>query len=236
MKHLLLLALLPAILSINGITIMSKNNLSGAWKLVEPNEELVLLFIDGYMTLTRYNQANKNFISTIGGPYTTGSGGIEVNIEFDTRKKERVGTKAQYAFVIDSDKLNTDIGGQLQSWSRIDDGKENLAGLWTITARQQGDKLVPIHQSGTRKTIKILSGSRFQWAAIDPGKKEFMGTGGGHYTFSDGKYVEHIEFFSRDSSRVGQSLSFEGKLEDGNWHHSGLSSRGEPIYEIWSRR
>ena len=52
-------------------------------------------------------------------------------------------------------------------------------------------------------------------------------------TFENGKYTEHIEFFSRDSSRVGASLGFDGKIENGAWHHSGLSSRGEPIYEIW---
>ena len=96
--------------------------------------------------------------------------------------------------------------------------------------------MVPIHQSGTRKTIKILSSTRFQWAAIDPGTKQFMGTGGGTYSFENGKYTENIEFFSRDSSRVGQSLTFDGKLENGEWHHSGFSSRGDAIYEVWSRK
>ena len=51
----------------------------------------------------------------------------------------------------------------------------------------------------------------------------------------NGKYTEHIEFFSRDSSRVGASLRFDGKLENGEWHHSGLSSTGEKIYETWGR-
>ena len=55
------------------------------------------------------------------------------------------------------------------------------------------------------------------------------------YEFANGKYTEHIEFFSRDSSRVGASLSFVGKLENGEWHHSGLSSTGEKISETWGR-
>ena len=92
-----------------------------------------------------------------------------------------------------------------------------------------------IHQTGPRKTLKILSDSRFQWAAINPATKEFFGTGGGSYTFVDGKYTEHIEFFSRDSSRVGASLIFNGQLINGNWHHSGKSSKGDDIYEVWSR-
>src|SRR5699024_10178010 len=108
-------------------------------------------------------------------------------------------------------------------------------GDWRITGRMQDGKVQAIHQSGTRKTVKILSGTRFQWAAIDPGTKEFFGTGGGTYTFRNGKYTENIEFFSRDSSRVGASLTFDGKIESDGWHHSGLSSRGDKIYEVWNK-
>ncbi|MEM8527706.1 MAG: hypothetical protein AAGG68_23895, partial [Bacteroidota bacterium] len=66
--------------------------------------------------------------------------------------------------------------------------------------------------------------------------KQFLGTGGGTYTAKDGKYVEHITFFSRDDSRVGASLAFDYEVIDGNWHHRGLSSKGKPIYEIWGVR
>jgi hypothetical protein len=45
-----------------------------------------------------------------------------------------------------------------------------------------------------------------------------------------------IEFFSRNKSRVGAKLSFDFDKKDDDWHHSGLSSAGEPIYEIWSLR
>lgn len=38
--------------------------------------------------------------------------------------------------------------------------------------------------------------------------------------FSDGYFMHTI---------------FDGKLVDGNWHHSGRSSTGNPIYEVWSR-
>ena len=84
--------------------------------------------------------------------------------------------------------------------------------------------------------MKILSGSRFQWIAYNTETKEFMGTGGGTYTTTNGEYTENIEFFSRDVSRVGASLSFDYRLVDGKWNHSGLSSKGDPIHEIWSVR
>ena len=84
--------------------------------------------------------------------------------------------------------------------------------------------------------MKILSGTRFQWIAYNVETKQFMGTGGGTYTTVDGKYTENIEFFSRDDNRVGASLEFNYKLKEGKWHHSGKSSKGDPMYEVWSRR
>ena len=156
-------------------------------------------------------------------------------IEFDTRQKDEIGKTITYNFSIENDKLFLDINGKKETWKQLDKGTENLAGTWRITARKQDEKVVPIHQTGPRKTVKILTGTRFQWAAINPQTKEFFGTGGGTYTFKNGKYTENIEFFSRDSSRVGSSLSFDGKLNNGEWHHSGLSSKGDSIYEVWSR-
>ncbi|RYZ44678.1 MAG: membrane or secreted protein [Chitinophagaceae bacterium] len=209
--------------------------LTGAWQLQKGSEQQVLLIQDGYVTHTTFDKAGKRFLQTRGGTLALASGKLEVAYEFDTKDKEKVGTKTAYSYSLQGGSLATSISGADETWQRVDEGKDGLSGLWEITARKGDNGLTPIHRTGTRKTIKILSGTRFQWAAIDPGTKQFMGTGGGTYTFRDGKYTENIEFFSRDSSRVGSSLSFDGKLEAGDWHHSGLSSRGEPIYEVWSR-
>jgi hypothetical protein len=210
--------------------------LSGAWQLQNGAEQQVLLFQDGYVTHTTFDKDGKRFVQTRGGTYVLHPDMLAITYEFDTRDKEKVGTAASFAYNLQNGSLTTSISGAEASWQQADKGNEGLSGLWEITARKGENGVTPIHRTGTRKTIKILSGTRFQWAAIDPGTKQFMGTGGGTYTFKDGKYTENIEFFSRDSSRVGSSLSFDGKLEAGDWHHSGLSSRGEPIYEVWSRK
>jgi hypothetical protein len=84
--------------------------------------------------------------------------------------------------------------------------------------------------------MKILSGKRFQWIAYNVETKEFFGTGGGTYTTDDGKYTETIDFFSRDSSRVDKSLEFDFTLQNGDWRHTGLNSKGDPIDEIWTKR
>ncbi|MBB1286965.1 membrane or secreted protein [Flavisolibacter sp. BT320] len=232
------------VLALAGVTMLAAfrkpaiqtDALNGAWQTKNGNEQQVLLFQDGYVTHTSFDKEGRRFLQTRGGTYSVQPGKLEMRIEFDTKDKEKVGTAETYSFSTQGGHLTTSLSGKEAAWERVDTGKEGLAGLWEITARKGENGLTPIHRTGTRKTVKILSGTRFQWAAIDPGTKQFMGTGGGTYSFKDGKYTENIEFFSRDSSRVGSSLSFDGKLEAGDWHHSGLSSRGEPIYEVWSRK
>ncbi|MDZ4148456.1 MAG: hypothetical protein U1C58_09250 [Flavobacteriaceae bacterium] len=46
--------------------------------------------------------------------------------------------------------------------------------------------------------------------------------------------ANRTEFFSRDANRVGASLKFEFEVKDGEWHHKGKSTEGNPIHEIWS--
>lgn len=87
---------------------------------------------------------------------------------------------------------------------------------------------------GDRRTIKILSGGRFQWVAFNSATGDFSGTGGGTYSAVNGIYTENITFFSRDNSRVGAELSFEFGSKKRRLQHSGKSSKGDPIYEIWS--
>ena len=210
------------------------DQLKGGWMRHSGDEEQVLLFIDGYNTNTVYSKAAKKFIRTKGGIYNI-TNKMNISYEFDSGDLEQTGQSKAYDFAVKNDELTLYENGKAIMYKRIDDGSTPLAGMWQITSRKQGEQLAPIHRTGTRKTIKILSGTRFQWAAIDPGKKEFHGTGGGTYEFVNGKYIEHIEFFSRDSARVGASISFDGKLEKGEWHHSGLSSRGDQIYEVWTR-
>ena len=170
-----------------------------------------------------------------GGTYKIDGKTVQLTLEFDTQRKENIGQTFPVSYQIDGDKLIVSHGDEQETYRRVDNGQAPLAGVWRITDRMQNGKLTPIHQTGPRKTLKILTGTRFQWAAINPETKEFSGTGGGTYTFENGKYTENIEFFSRDSSRVGASLSFNGKIENGGWHHSGKSSRGEDIYEVWGR-
>jgi len=214
-------------------TVQSQSNINGAWKLLEGKNQHQLFFQNGFFFHT-IHQGNQ-FVMTRGGHFEIKNNVINASLLFNSADSSEVNQKLTIPFSISSNVLSLTLPQGNAKFERIDDGKAPLAAVWHITGRMGDDgKVKPIHQTGTRQTYKLLTGTKFQWVAIDPGKKQFSGTGGGSYTFKDGKYTENIEFFSRDNSRVGASLVFDGKLEDGKWHHSGLSSKGTKIYEIWS--
>lgn len=212
----------------------TQKGIEGAWLLEQDGVKQVLVFQDGYFSHTVYDLANKKFVSTWGGIYKTDGSTLKLLSEFDSGSKENIGKEKNVSHSISGKMLHTDITGSHNHWTRVDEGNENLAGVWRITGRMVDGKKNTM-QRGDRKTLKLLSGSRFQWMAINPATKEFFGTGGGTYTFVNGKYTEQIEFFSRDSSRVGATLTFDGTVKDGDWNHSGKSSKGDPLNEIWSK-
>lgn len=201
--------------------------LAGAWESTSGQVKTVILIEDQYISITDYTPTA--FVNARGGVVHLKGNLLEIRQEFNTAKKELITEKLPVSI-----QENTmTIGGV--TFQRIDDGQAPLAGTWHITGRVQDGAMHQIHQTGTRKTLKMLTGTRFQWFAIDPDGNKFLGSGGGNYTFTNGTYTENIEFFSRDSTRVGAALSFDGKVEDGKWHHSGLSSKGQPINEVWER-
>lgn len=230
MKMNIFLILSPFLFfTIPGSSQLSLTN--GAWSSTDGVKQHILLLQDGYFTSTQY-QGN-HFIDTWGGPVTINETTLSILVEFNSANPGEVGSSRALEFNREKDQLK--IPGIPTPFRQIDNSNAPLSGAWKISARKQDGNIVAIHQKGTRKTLKLLTGTRFQWIAIDPGTKEFAGTGGGTYTFENNAYTENIQFFSRDSSRVGSSLSFKGAIENGQWHHSGLSSKGEPIYEIWEK-
>ncbi|RIW18560.1 hypothetical protein D0X99_02420 [Algoriphagus lacus] len=237
MKKYLLLPLLFLASWVNG------QNLNGAWKLISQNgksvtdQEFIKIYQDDYFAFGVKNASDNAFIGAGGGPYSIQEGKLLETLDFFTLNPLQVGTTTPFRIEWNGNKItlsgDTANGMLVETWERISDAKDDLTGNWVITGRKR-DEEISRSTPGARRTIKILSGGRFQWVAFNSETKEFSGTGGGTYTAVNGKYTENITFFSRDNSRVGASLSFDFKVIDGEWHHSGLSSTGAPIYEIWT--
>lgn len=199
-------------------------------------KNIVIVSAEGYQVSTWYDADTGEFKGTNGGSWSQEGNTITEVVEFDTEDSNVVGTSVSFDIAIKGDELRI-IGADDVVWKRIDNGTPgDLNGAWLMSGRKRDGKIHTRDTARPRKTMKILSGARFQWIAYNTETKHFLGTGGGTYTTIDGKYTENIEFFSRDNSRVGASLEFDYALKDGDWHHSGFSSKGAPLYEIWTLR
>ena len=211
----------------------------GAWEnmyTAENGDQIkrVVIFTDGYQVRSTYDTTSGEFISTSGGSWTLEGDTMTETIEFDSINSERVGSELNFEVSITDNELQVKDGS---IFKRIDDGQPGaLEGAWLMSARKRNGEIQQRDTSRPRKTMKILSGTRFQWIAYNTETKQFSGTGGGTYTTENGEYVETIEFFSKDDAKVGLSLKFNYELIDGKWHHKGFSSKGDPVYEIWSLR
>jgi len=232
MKNLVTLSIL-----LFASTVISQS-LEGSWMLVEENgkevsdKEVIRIYQDNYFAEGAKKVDSNEFLWALGGGFTTDD--YTTTQDFNTKSPEMIGeTKNPKLSFQDNDKLQINNVTEIQIWKRISNAENDLNGNWVITGRKRDGNLNKM-KPGDRRTIKILSGDRFQWVAFNSATKEFSGTGGGTYSAEDGKYTENIEFFSKDDSRVGASLGFNYEVKDGEWHHSGKSSKGDPIYEIWS--
>jgi hypothetical protein len=211
-------------------------NLIGAWQRGPEENRIIWINSEKHFAAVVYNVKENKFLGTCGGTWEVeGNSFVEIH-EFNTMKADLIGKELKNTIEMKDGKLVFKMKEGDEEWTRIDDGSPGkLAGAWVITGRVN-DGQVRKMNPGARKTMKILSGTRFQWIAYNSETNEFFGTGAGTYTSEDGKYVETIDVFSRDNSRVGMKLEFNFSLEDGNWHHNGLSSKGEPVNEIWTKR
>jgi hypothetical protein len=215
---------------------------SSAWQKVvtTDNGQLthVLLFSGPYFSWTVYETDGGAFQFTKGGSWKKDGKNMEVMYEFHSAKPEQVGISETWT-VKQKKKTLSLRGAELEgSWSSLDKGVDSpLDGPWIFSGRKRDGEIQRVDMTTRpRKTMKILTENRFQWIAFNTETGDFHGTGGGSYTATDGVYTENIEFFSRDNSRVGASLEFQFEVKEGDWHHSGKNSRGEPLYEIWSKR
>lgn len=212
----------------------------GAWESFSTSStgqklKNVLIFADGYQVLTIFEAESGKFIHTNGGSWSLEGDVMTEKVEFNTDNPDTIGS--EFSFKIEISDSEIKIVDRKEVFHRIDNGTPgNLQGAWLMSGRVRDGKTQLRDTNRPRKTMKILSGTRFQWIAYNTKTKEFKGTGGGTYTTIDGEYTENIEFFSRDNSKAGLSLKFNYDLTEGNWHHKGLSSKGSPIHEIWSLR
>ena len=234
MKKYIFLFITLFYLSVNSQSVI------GAWErnhVSDEGEKLtsVVIFSEGYQSISIFKAKSGEFVYSNGGTWELDGNMMTEKVEFDTRNAERVGDVVTFKVELTDSSLS--IPESNWTFNRIDDGSPGeLQGAWLMGGRVRDGNKRMRDTGGPRKTMKILSGERFQWIAYNTETKKFMGTGGGTYSTINGAYTENIEFFSRDNSKAGLTLEFNYSIDNNEWNHSGFSSKGDPIHEIWVRR
>lgn len=196
-----------------------------------------LIFMDNeYLVHTIYSEAPANFIKTVGGFYEITNDLIVLNLEFNSNYKNDSITSISIPYTLKNKQLLLEFDGSQNKMKSDPLELQDLDGKWLMAGRvtEEGENRRDTTQA--RKTMKFLMNGYFQWIAFNTETMDFSGTGGGAFTSEGGAYKEDIQFFSRDNSRAGASLEFTYDKKNGDWHHMGKSSKGDPLHEIWSPR
>ncbi|MEO0473109.1 MAG: hypothetical protein AAF206_26070 [Bacteroidota bacterium] len=229
------------------LTARSEHPLEGAWALTHIrgesthtlNLKMVKLLSGGHFMFAFFNDETQQFFSAGGGRYTYEDGTYTEHIDFHTIDPKLVGRSLTFEAQLEGDiwhhRGTIDAQPMDEKFERIETASgASLQGAWEMWRASNDDgKLVPPDRN--LRTIKILSDTHFQWATYDSRKGEFLSSGGGSYQMKDGIYTEKIAFFSPDSLRVGNQMSFTCQLNGSQWHHQEYASRGLPINEIWRK-
>jgi len=152
------------ILSIFLMSVTSRligQDITGAWEHKENTLVDTYIYASGFFSVARYNTESKEFVSTYGGKFSVKEGKLTETVEFDTQAPDRIGTEAVHALTVGKGLTSMKLDNA--ALNRVDDGKPgDLAGAWLITGRVNDKGEVRRSTPGARRTMKILSGTRFQ--------------------------------------------------------------------------
>jgi hypothetical protein len=196
---------------------------------VDNDEVTTRVILDNeYIVLSKFETESGKFVSTIGGFYKTG--------EFLNLNEDVYDVNLEFNSNYDQDSIKSLSIVKNSQWKNISKSNDILKGKWVMSGRYNNGEFRSRNTDLPRKTMKILIDGFFQWIAFNTETFKFSGSGGGEYETIDGKYIEIIQYFSRDDSRVGAELDFNYEIKNEDWLHTGLSSKGKPINEVWSIR
>ena len=151
--------------------VANAQSIVGAWEMHSTAEngdkvKSVVIFADGYQVIANYNAADGKFISTNGGTWKLEGNTMTEEIEFDTVNPDRVGSEVSFKVNITVNEIA--IVDHDMTLKRIDDGTPGkLQGAWLMSGRVRNGETQLRDTDRPRKTMKILSGTRFQWIAYN---------------------------------------------------------------------
>lgn len=199
------------------------------------NEQHEIKIAPKYLVYTVFQKFPAKFIKTIGGYYKIENNELNLQLEFNSDYQTDSISSIKLPIKFKANGFVLDEGIK-QIFTLQKKRSQTLDGQWLFATRGPDTGQERRDDNNSRKTLKFLLDGRFQWIAYHTENYKFSGTGGGIYTAKNGVYIENIEYFSKDNTRVGASLEFNYELKERDWHHTGTNSKGKPMYEIWAKR
>jgi hypothetical protein len=235
--------IIALVLSLSVFTAVSQT-LNGAWRLTEQNNmpttyEVIKLYSNSYFTYASYNKETGEFLEAKAGMYTLKNLSYKEHLEIDSSKPENSGTSNEYHIKLNGKKMIiTHLkSGEEEVWEKFDEADNyKMASCWRIHKKKdEGDTDWRTIEYAPRKTLKMITNSRYQVIALNSETGQFVGSSGGNWSSTADVYIENVEFFSKNQKNVGRSLHFNRNYEDGIWLHSGKNTKGELMMEEWIR-
>ena len=181
-----------------------------------------IMIDENYLVETQFVSDPAEFILTRGGFYTKEGKTFDIALEFNSN--------------YENDSIKALELVWTETWKKSNAKAIDLNGKWLMAGRMTDEGVRRRDTSRPRKTMKFLQDGHFQWIAFNTETFQFFGSGGGFYTAQNGIYTENIEFFSRNNTSVGRVLPFQYSVKGVDWHNQGKSSKGDPMYEVWTQR
>jgi len=98
----------------------------------------------------------------------------------------------------------------------------SIQGSWELIQYKYGEDANFSEVPDFIKYVKHVTETHYTWVSYQKDGDEIIGSGGGRYEMSNGKYIETIEFFHpHGSNLIGTSVIFNSKLENNIWSISG---------------
>ena len=181
-----------------------------------------ILMDENYFIETVFMKNDGAFIMSRGGYYNKIANRIDLTFEFNSN------------YTLDS--LTSFSYSSNKIWKNISQSDQALEGKWLMAGRVKAEGEQRRDLTASRMTLKFLLDGYFQWTAFDVDSMSFMGSGGGTYSAQNKEYIETLDYFSRDNTKVGKVLPFGFIQKEDDWYHKGLNSKGKLMHEIWRKR
>ncbi|MEN7551328.1 hypothetical protein AAG747_25650 [Rapidithrix thailandica] len=237
------------------------SNLSGTWRLVSGNPFIrfienvpedfsshtsLLIFSKKHWTFVRFNPRDRQFYSAKGGSYSFEKESISFYTEYDSENENNFGAIHAFKVLLDQDKRNKlciwmNGGGdanQQCTFQKMEAGSQDhpMMGAWLNVSmlNRNGKMIEPLST-----VIEIFTDNYYVISIYDVENQHFAGAGGGTYFLSSGQLFCNVEFYSWDSTWVGEQLVFDCILDKEYCQLSGVLNlenfKNRKVEEHWER-